>query len=115
MMLPKINRLKKKTDFTRVYREGRSSSTLGLWVKVLPNHLDHNRIGVVVSRKISKKAVVRNQIKRRLRSLTRTYLLSMNPGYDVVLTSRHEIIKQSYPVINQRLRGLLQKAQLLKR
>jgi len=115
MMLPKVNRLKKKTDFTRVYRKGRSFSTLYLWLKVLPNHLDYNRIGVVVSRKVSKKAVVRNRTKRRLRSLMRIYLLLIEPGHDIVLTSRPEIIKQSYLVVNQNLHGLLKKAQLFKR
>jgi len=112
-MLPKDNRLKKKMDFTRIYRKGRSYSTLYLWIKVLPNHLDHNRIGFVVSRKVSKKAVTRNQIKRRLRFLMRSYLPLISPGYDIVLTGRREIIKKSYQEVSQTLHKLLQKTQLL--
>ena len=100
-------------DFTRVYRQGRSYSALGLWIKILPNHLDHNRIGFVVSRKVSKKAVARNQIKRRLRSLMKNYLPLINPGYDIVLTSRTEIVKKSYQEVERTLRELLQKTKLL--
>lgn len=111
-MLSKINRLRKKKDFTKVYQQGRSYSSPVLWVKVLPNYLDHSRIGIVASRKTSRRAVARNKIKRRLRFLIKARLSSLKPGYDLILTARPEILHQSYSELAGILDGLLQRAQL---
>lgn len=112
-MLSKINRLRKKKDFQRAYRQGRSFSAPGLWMKILPNHLGITRVGIVVSRKISRKAVQRNLIKRRLRNIVRLYLPSLLAGYDIVLTARPGILEQSYLSLRKTIENLFQRSQLL--
>ena len=112
-MLPTINRLRKKKDFAKVYQRGYSYSSLLLWLKLLPNDLSYNRVGIVVSTKVSKKAVERNRIKRRLRALIKDYLSSIKPGYDIIITARVRIIDKSFQEIDQDLKSLLQRAQLL--
>jgi len=65
-MLPKQNRLKKKKDCDSVIKQGRHNADRFLVLKIQRNSLEQSRIGFVVSKKISKKAVERNRIKRRL-------------------------------------------------
>ncbi len=67
-MLPKANRLKKSKDFEQVFKKGRFFKENFLSLKVVPNSFKNSRFGFVVSQKVSKKAVIRNKIKRWLRA-----------------------------------------------
>ena len=65
-MLPKINRIKKKKDFEIIFKKGASFRNNLFTLRFLKNSLGINRFGFVVSQKVSKKAVVRNKVRRRL-------------------------------------------------
>lgn len=84
-MLPKLNRLKKKKDFDRIFKKGRSFKEDFLIFKIVKNNLKSSRFGFVVSRNISKKSTLRNKIKRRLRELVRMKLKKIKKGIDGVL------------------------------
>lgn len=66
-MLPRVNRLKKNKEFERVFKKGQSFREGFLILRAVPNNLKNSRFGFIVSSKVSKKAVVRNKIKRWLR------------------------------------------------
>lgn len=85
-MLKKENRLSKKKDFDAVWQKGRSSFDKILGVKILPNKLAFNRFGIMIGLKVSKKAVLRNKIKRRLREIIQAEFLNLKNGFDVVIT-----------------------------
>lgn len=83
-MLPPVNRLRKEKEIKRVLA-GRRSYKSGLLIcKAAPNGLDTARFCFVVSKKISNKAVVRNKLKRRLRSAVKVFLPQIKPGIDCV-------------------------------
>ncbi|HXS14739.1 MAG TPA: ribonuclease P protein component [Candidatus Saccharimonadales bacterium] len=63
-MLPKKFRLPSQIKFIHP----RSVFTPLFTVKIVQNNLDYSRFGVIVSKKIDKRAVVRNSIKRKIRS-----------------------------------------------
>ena len=63
-------RLRADSDFTRIRSQGRSVGNRLLTLLVAPNTLEHNRYGVIVSKRVGK-AVTRNLIKRRLREILR--------------------------------------------
>lgn len=84
-MLPGINRLKKKKDFEHVFKQGRGLKEGFLSLKFIKNGLDATRFGFVVGQKVSRKAVVRNKVKRRLRILAKAKLGQMKQGIDVVI------------------------------
>jgi len=84
-MLPKRNRLKKKKDFEKVFREGKGFKEDFLYLKIKKNNLESSRFGFVVSKKFSKKALVRNKIKRRLRELIRISLPNIKKGIDGII------------------------------
>ncbi len=112
IMLSKINRLRKKKDFTRVYQRGCFYSSPLLWIKVLPNGLDYSRAGIVASRKTARQAVARNKIKRRLRTLMEVRFPALKPGYDLIIVARPGILHSSYQDLAKTLDNLLQKGQL---
>lgn len=84
-MLPRANRLKKKKDFERVFKKGRSFKEDFLYLKIRENNLKSSRFGFMVSKKFSKKATTRNKIKRRLRELIRIKLPKIKKGIDGVI------------------------------
>lgn len=70
-MLPKVNRLKKKKDFERVFKEGRGAKGKFVYVKAVSNDSGMSRFGIVISKKVSKQAIIRNKEKRRIRAVIR--------------------------------------------
>lgn len=99
MALPKANRLKSDQDFQAVFRDGirRHGSYLTLRAlrplalkesqKALSNdlHLEPIKVGISISKKVSKKAVVRNRIKRLLTATLHKLLPKLAPGWKLVI------------------------------
>src|SRR5438034_11150917 len=80
-------RLRKNRDFQQVRQQGRSISSRLLVLAWMPNDLARLRIGLVVSKRISKHAVTRNYIKRLLSEATRASLSELSGGWDVILSA----------------------------
>ena len=79
-------RISKTRDLQKVYRLGKAIHANTLVIKFIlnrPNTL--SRTAFVISKKISKKAVVRNKIRRVLREELRTRLLPNMPSADYVI------------------------------
>lgn len=84
-MLPKENRLRSKKDFDDVFKKGRGFKEDFLYLKFAHNNSETSRFGFIISQKVSKRAVVRNRLKRALRALVRTRISRVKPGIDIVL------------------------------
>ncbi|MFH1822796.1 MAG: ribonuclease P protein component [Patescibacteria group bacterium] len=91
-MLKKINRLKNDKDFTRVFKTGHSCYDRTLSLRMSTNNLGYSRFGIVVSNKVSKKAIVRNKIKRQIRAVIGSQLTKIKNGYDVVIITQPAIL-----------------------
>lgn len=76
-------------EIQKVVREGKRIRTKHLDVRIIASPLGHPRVGIVVPR-YSGSAVSRNRLKRRLRELVRTRLLSVSPSVDIVIRARVE-------------------------
>lgn len=111
-MLPKENRLKKKKDFDKVTTGGQQVFGSFLILKFKSNDMDVTRVGFVVSKKVSKKAVLRNKAKRQLREVVRAEMAHLKPGFDLIFFTRKEIIEKEFLDIQQLVKQLLQKSQL---
>lgn len=90
-MLARGFRLKKAGDFARVYKHGRSASASDLFIKAVRTGYGVSRLAVVVSKKVSKKAVVRNKIKRKCTEVARKNWNRLRPGYNIVVTIKADI------------------------
>lgn len=113
-MLPKANRLTKKKDFERVFKKGKGLKEEFLVIKALDNNLSVSRFGFIVSKKISKKATLRNKIKRRLRELAWTRLGQIRQGIDVVVIAGPGIGEKNFGEIEKIINKLLEKIGILK-
>jgi len=111
-MLPIKNRLTKKKDFQSVYKKGGYFFEKYIVLKKAKNDLKENRIGFSISTKISKKAVVRNKLKRQLRDIIKKNLDKMKKGYDLVVIPKKEILEETYQEIEKTLIELIKKAKL---
>jgi len=84
-MLPKANRLKKKQDIEWVFKKGKGFKEDFLILKITKNRLSQARFAFVISQKVSKKAVIRNKIRRQLSEVIRMRLKKLKKGIDVLL------------------------------
>jgi ribonuclease P protein component len=113
-VLPKINRLKKKKDFEKVFKEGKGVKESFLFLKFLPNNLKVSRFGFILSKKISKKTTVRNKIKRRLREIVRLELKKIKPGIDGVFVVSPGLENKNFLEIKTIVKKIFKKTKLYK-
>ena len=112
-MLPKKFRLTKEKDFEHTFKKGRGFFVQELGIKCVKNNLTHPRVGIVVSNKISKKAVERNKIKRRLRQAIQECLPSVKNPIDILIITRPFITTLDYREIEKRVTRCLTALRLI--
>ncbi len=112
-MLPSASRLKRRSDFGRVYGKGRSYVTDLIVVYVLPSRSKSTRVGFSVSKKLGK-SVVRNRIKRLLREAMRELVPDIAPGFDLVIVARQRVGGATLAEIEHALQELLRKSGVMR-
>lgn len=132
-MLPQANRMRLSRDFSRVYHRGQKAVSNHLVLRVFLHHSPAGpadepvlptapsqgeipsppRIGITVSQKVSKRAVVRNRLKRRVRAAMRTLLPRLQPGVWVVINLRPGSAECEYGEILRELEQLLTKLEVI--
>ena len=112
-MLPKINRIKKKKDFETVFKNSKSFKNNLFVFKITKNNLKLSRFGFVVSQKVSKKATIRNKVKRRLAEIIGDEIKNIKIGTDLVLIALPGIEKKEFSEIKEVINGTLLKAKLI--
>ncbi|MBD1911133.1 MULTISPECIES: ribonuclease P protein component [unclassified Leptolyngbya] len=122
MVLPKTHRLRRREDFNAVYQGGRRfrSSHFTLLVLVDSPGRDvesskplPSRFGISISQKVSKRAVVRNRIKRQIRAILREFLPHLQVGRRLVISVRPNAVGCEYQEFLRELRKLLTQAEVL--
>jgi ribonuclease P protein component len=84
----KAERLRRPSDFKRVFDRRRSASDPWLLVYACENGLPHLRLGCSVSRRVGG-AVRRNRLRRLYREAFRLTKHVLPAGFDLVLIPRH--------------------------
>ena len=133
MALSKANRLRSRQDFNTVYRKGRRRKSHYLTIvvlrqlpsKVLQQRDDSSepiaiaeatreptRVGISISQKVSKRAVVRNRLKRLLKVAVRSLLPKFSTGWDIVVIVQPEATQCDYRQFLQELEQLLINAEV---
>mgnify|MGYP001268877558 CR=1 FL=1 len=109
-MLKKKYRLLKKTKFDKknLY------NSLVFVLKFTENEKTLSRFGFVVSKKIDKRATVRNRAKRKIRVCIETNIDIIKPGYDMLFILKKQILEKTTNEIGELTLGELKKQGLLK-
>ena len=120
MGLPKENRLRDRRDFRAIYSQGIRQNSLHLILRALSTSkleqkllIEPTRLGISISQKVSKKAVVRNRIKRQIRAAFRELLPIISPGWKIVIVVRSRAIECKYEHFLRELKQLLIEAKII--
>jgi ribonuclease P protein component len=108
-MLPRENRLKRDKDFQALFKKGQGTFGSLCGAKWQKNGLDKVRIAVVVGTKVSKKAVIRNKLRRQIREVIRLKLDHFKPGYDLVIIVNKRALEKDQPELAKETLSLLKK------
>jgi ribonuclease P protein component len=111
-MLSLNNRLKKTADIRNVFKQGRLFKEGFLIFKTVKNDLDKSRFGFIVSQKVSKQAVIRNKIKRRLRGAVIKRIKEIKTGTDNLFIALPGLAKKDFLSTEQTANSLLKKADM---
>ncbi|MDD3386669.1 MAG: ribonuclease P protein component [Candidatus Pacebacteria bacterium] len=106
-MLPKENRLKKKKEFETVFKNGKTVRSKNIISKYFKSEDNKTKIGFIVSKKVSKKAVERNKIKRRLRASVRENKEMIKDGMNIIIIALPSIKEVPYSEINNDIKSIL--------
>lgn len=120
MGLPKANRLKHRKEFKTVYQKGLRYSGKHLILRAWQQgtatgetSLPPPQIGISISQKVSKKAVVRNRVKRQIRAIIRSLLPQLPPGWKIVVVVKPSAVGCKYEDFLRELRQLLIQSEVL--
>jgi len=115
--LPQVHRLKHRQDFQAVYGTGKryhgSHLTLISLEDSGPDKPLPSRFGISISKKVSKKAVVRNRLKRQIKAVIRQLLPEIASGWRGIIIIRPEAIECNYEHFLRELKQLLVKANII--
>ncbi|MBC3888475.1 ribonuclease P protein component [Acetobacterium paludosum] len=110
----KISSLKKENEFKSVFQKGDVFGNKAFVIYYLKNDYKENRLGIIVSKKVSKRAVVRNKIKRRTKEAYRHNEDSFSKGYDIILIAKESIKLVPFSSLEKSLIHLFYKKNLMR-
>jgi len=105
-MLAAAHRLRSRTDFTRIVRQGRKVKQGLLVVHALPPQGSHTRFGFIVGKSVGN-SVIRHRVTRRLRAASADQLPDMAVPADVVIRALPGIDRVPTADLAQALRRAL--------
>lgn len=114
-MIARLHRFHGHNGLLAVYRRAQTARSPLVSLKFAPRPAGRNyRLAVVVSRKVSKSAVVRNRIRRRIYEQVRLSESKQTGPYDLIFTVYSETLASlEATVLADLLFGLLQKARVV--
>ncbi len=120
LSLPKIFLLRKKSEYDNVYLRGKRVHGENFSLILLPNNLEHNRLGISIHGQL-KGAVKRNRIKRIIREffrLDRRFLQEKSsrscelPSMDIIITVRKGFNLEKVVDVTAAINSLLDRSRL---
>jgi len=117
--LPKAHRLKNRQDYRAVYRRGIRRYSPYITLIALLEEQDvlgtarPTMFGISISKKVSKKAVVRNRIKRQIKGAIRANLKLIVPGWKIVIVVKPKAIECKYEHFLRELEELLKQTKII--
>lgn len=109
MALPKKNRLSKKKDIDRVFKNGRTVKGSSLFIKLLDSPIGYFRFAFIIPSKYLPLAVDRNRARRILSEEVRRTLILSGKSHDVIVAVFKKVTRSELDSLAKELRELLLK------
>ncbi len=107
------NRVKANTDFKKVVHNGRFLKCSSFIVHFLENDFAYSRVGISASTKLGN-AVIRNRIRRQIRSMCDTLIDYNKRNIDFVIIVKNDYLNKTFEQNKELLAHLINEAGLLK-
>jgi ribonuclease P protein component len=107
-----LEMLRSPADFQQIQGQSRSRAHPTLLMRYRPNGLDRTRYGISTGRRVGT-AVVRNGIRRRLRTILRQLQAEVRPGWDILIVTRPAAANATQADLANALKRLMASAGLL--
>jgi len=99
--------LKKPSEFSKVYKRGKSYADKNIVIYYMPNQLGTTRVGFSISKKVGN-AVVRNRVRRFIKESLRVNFSDFG-NYDFVFVARVRSSQVDYHEITRSLKYVFKK------
>ena len=111
-MLKKINRIGQKKEFLEVKNKGKMFNSPLFGAIFLVGETEDIKFGFVISKKISKRAVDRNKIKRRISEVLRKRLSDFRPGTRMIFLAKKSLLGVKIRGVEEEIDKLILKQNL---
>lgn len=103
--------LRRRADFEQVFLSGTFVGGRTVSLRILERGEGSMRVGFAVGKRLDKRAVIRNRVRRRLHEVLRR--LELRDGYDVVVLARRPALTEAASVLREDVAAVCRKAGLL--
>ena len=103
--------LRRRADFEQVFASGQLVGGRSLALRFVARGEGPARVGFAIGKRLDRRAVVRNRVRRRLRDALRP--VAIRDGYDVVVLARRPAQTEAFGALREDARALLVRAGLL--
>jgi len=112
-MLGRKYSLAKDNDIQLVFKKGQIYFSPFFNIKILKKDQPNSRFCIVVSTNISKKAVVRNKLKRQLKAIIYEKIPQFQGNYDCVILTKVSAVVTDFTELDKTLTFLFKKAKII--
>jgi len=110
-MFQSTQRLKRTKEISKVFKLGRSYFLAGLGIKALENTSSFTRATVFVSKKVSKRAVIRNRVKRQIREILKAATKDTK-ACDLIVICQPAVVNMEFAELEKAIKQIIAKLKL---
>lgn len=114
-MLAKKYRLTGRRNFELIKEKGKLVQSPIFGVSYFKrDDLLPSRFGFIVSTKISKKATVRNKVRRQLKRAVKKFLPKVSSGFDILFLAKRSIMEREGKELEREVKKALERMRVIK-
>jgi len=110
----KKNVLRRKNDFSAIYKKGKSVGDRYVVLFYRKNHLPYNRIAYLASKKVGN-SVKRNRARRLMKESVRLTEMEIPTGYDFIIIARNTITNAKCADVKKSFESALRRTGVVKK
>lgn len=107
--MKKINIVRDSKDFENAIKKGKRISNQHYIIYIINNEKKYYRFGISVGKKISNKAVIRNKLKRQLKSIIDNHKNLYQNNQDYIIIMKRTCLESNYQELETNFLNIMNK------